>query len=702
MKTLFAAAIGLAVVPAAVAVAPPAPLEPVPSNRQLAWQNLGACAFVHFGPNTFTGREWGEGREEPQIFAPTQLDCRQWARAVKAGGLKGIIITAKHHDGFCLWPSKYSTHTVAQSAWGDGKRDVLRELSDACREEGLLFGVYLSPWDRNHPAYGTPEYNDVFKKMLEEVLTQYGPVFEVWFDGANGEGPNGKRQEYDWPGFIDTVRRLQPDACIFSDAGPDVRWVGNESGWAGETNWAPLRRDLFQPGSGPSAQLPYGHEDGAWWVPAECDVSIRPGWFYHPEQDTKVKSGRELLELYYSSVGRNANLLLNIPPDRRGLIAEPDQQALKDFRRAVEATFRKDLALNRPATASNTRGNDAAFAAGNVTDGRPDTYWATDDGVTAADLTIDLGGRRTLNRVLLQEHIPLGQRVKAFKVEAWDGEAWKTITERTTIGARRILRFEAVTTAKLRVRITDSRACPTLSTVSAYCAPPEVTITTDADVFTGETKVTLTTDIPGAKVRYTLDGRKPGIESSVYRKTLTLKRSAIVTAVAEFQGETSLWPAVRAFHKLEDRDFRPADSPQSTRPGLAYDYFEQALQSLDDLKGVPPTLSGETTAFDVGVARRRERFALRFTGFVEVPRDGLYTFELSSDDGGRLWIGDRLVIDNDGLHGMTPKSARVTLKKGKHAISVACFNATGDAGLSVALEGPGMPKRPIDSSLLSH
>lgn len=355
---LFAVAISMMCAAGAHAD-PPEPFGPIPSARQLAWQDLEYYAFVHFNMNTFTTREWGTGQEPPETFNPTELDCRQWARVCKDGGMKGIIITAKHHDGFCIWPSAMSEHTVANSPWRDGEGDLLAELSEACAEFGLKFGVYMSPWDRNCPVYGdSPRYNDYFKAQLTEVLTNYGDVFEVWFDGANGEGPNGKRQEYDWPGFIATVREHQPDAVIFSDAGPDIRWVGNERGFAGETNWSTMKRDEFFPGiPGRNHDLNEGQADGTHWLPAECDVSIRPGWYYHAEQDDKVKTLDELLEIYYASVGRNGSFLLNLPVDRRGLVHENDVERLMELRHALDLIFADDLTNDASAFATNVREN---------------------------------------------------------------------------------------------------------------------------------------------------------------------------------------------------------------------------------------------------------------------------------------------------------------------------------------------------------
>lgn len=452
----------------------PAAIAPVPDARQLAWHERQYYAFVHFGPNTFTDREWGEGREDPQVFAPTDLDCRQWARTFREAGMSGVIITAKHHDGFCLWPSQQTDHTVAASGWRNGQGDVLRELADACRAEQLWLGVYLSPWDRNHPTYGdSPRYNQVFQGALREVLGDYGPIVEVWFDGACGEGPTGRRQVYDWPAFHAVVRELAPDASMFSDAGPDVRWVGNEHGIAGETNWCMLRRDEFYPGTPNSAPLTEGQIDGTHWVPAECDVSIRPGWFYHPAQDAQVKSTDELEEIWYASIGRGANLLLNVPPDRRGLIHAIDAARLRELRERIDATFADDLAAGHAASASEVRGDATTFAAARAVDGDAGTYWATDDDTRHARLTIDLGVATTFDRVVLREPIALGQRIAAFRVviEPQDGAGETEIARGTTIGARRILRVPVTTARRVAVEIVEARACPLIAAFELYRSP---------------------------------------------------------------------------------------------------------------------------------------------------------------------------------------------------------------------------------------
>lgn len=453
--------------------APPALLAPVPSPRQLRWHALESYAFVHFNMNTFTGREWGEGTEDPELFQPSALDCSQWVRVCKRAGLAGIILTAKHHDGFCLWPSEVSEHDVAASSWRGGRGDVLAELSAACRAEGLLFGVYLSPWDKNAPAYGDSErYDRFYAAQLEEVLTRYGEVFEVWWDGACGEGPSGKRQVYDWALYRRTVRRLQPSAVIFSDVGPDVRWIGNEHGFAGETCWGMLSPEGHEPGLGapPADELNRGREDGTHWIPGECDVSIRPGWYYHPEQDGEVKSVSELLEIWHASVGRGANLLLNLPVDRRGLVHENDAARLLEWRAALEAIYAHDLARGAAGRATNVRGGHADYGVQRALDGDPDTYWATDDGVRAAALELEFARPVRCDRVRLAEPLALGQRVQAFELEARvDGE-WRRLAHGTTIGARRIVTFAPLTLEALRVSV-SARASPALATLELFLAP---------------------------------------------------------------------------------------------------------------------------------------------------------------------------------------------------------------------------------------
>lgn len=443
----------------------PAPYGVLPTEAQVEWQKMEYNLFMHFGPNTFTGAEWGSGQEKAELFNPTAMDCGQWASIAKAAGMKGIIITAKHHDGFCLWPNPVSRHTVAQSSWRDGKGDVLKDLSEACDEYDLGFGVYISPWDRNDPHYGTDEYNDVFVKTLESALGNYGHVFEQWFDRACGEGPNGKQQIYDWPLFNSTVLKMQPDAIIFSDYGPGCRWVGNEAGSAGRTCWSTMNvNDDFTGPPVSRRELNEGIKGANTWAAAETDVSIRPGWFWRESENSRVKSLQHLLKIYYESVGRNSLLLLNVPPDTRGLIHEVDSARLMEFRAALDEIFSVDLAAGAEIEAENVRGGARRFSAQNLLHHDYDRYWAVDDDVTKVSLVVTLPEQRTFNRVQLQEYIPLGQRVSAFSIEALDEDGiWQPIARETTIGYKRIVHVPTTTTTAVRVNIEESEACPVLN-----------------------------------------------------------------------------------------------------------------------------------------------------------------------------------------------------------------------------------------------
>ena len=443
----------------------PAPYGVLPTEAQVEWQKMEYNLFMHFGPNTFTGAEWGSGQEKAELFNPTAMDCGQWASIAKAAGMKGIIITAKHHDGFCLWPNPVSRHTVAQSSWRDGKGDVLKDLSEACDEYDLGFGVYISPWDRNDPHYGTDEYNDVFVKTLESAVGNYGHVFEQWFDRACGEGPNGKQQIYDWPLFNSTVLKMQPDAIIFSDYGPGCRWVGNEAGSAGRTCWSTMNvNDDFTGPPVSRRELNEGIKGANTWAAAETDVSIRPGWFWRESENSRVKSLQHLLKIYYESVGRNSLLLLNVPPDTRGLIHEVDSARLMEFRAALDEIFSVDLAAGAEIEAENVRGGARRFSAQNLLHHDYDRYWAVDDDVTKVSLVVTLPEQRTFNRVQLQEYIPLGQRVSAFSIEALDEDGiWQPIARETTIGYKRIVHVPTTTTTAVRVNIEESEACPVLN-----------------------------------------------------------------------------------------------------------------------------------------------------------------------------------------------------------------------------------------------
>lgn len=436
-------------------------------------------AFIHFTTNTFTGKEWGYGDESPSIFNPTELNAEQWAKTLKEAGFKMMILTCKHHDGFCLWPSSYTDHSVKNSPYKGGKGDVVKEARDAADKYGLKFGVYLSPWDRNRADYGQPSYITYYRNQLKELFTAYGPVTEMWFDGANGgDGYYGGAREkraingrtyYDWPATLAMVREMSPNVIFFSDAGPGVRWVGNEKGIAGTTNWNTISPDTLYAGKGGIEELlNTGSAAGTKWIPAEVDVSIRPGWFYHDTENDKVKTPQQLFDIYLTSVGRGSTLLLNVPPDRRGLFHENDVKSLQGFKALLDKEFAVNLAQRAKAKASSTRGNAAVFSASKVTDGDKETYWATDDGVTSANIEISLAKSSTVNYILLQEYIKLGQRIKAFTVEAWMNNSWQKVAGGTTIGYKRILKIQPVHTGKIKVTISDAKACPLISNIAVY------------------------------------------------------------------------------------------------------------------------------------------------------------------------------------------------------------------------------------------
>jgi len=424
------------------------PSRPRPSPSQLAWQRDELALFLHFGVNTFTDREWGDGHEDPSIFSPSALDSRQWARAARNAGARALILTAKHHDGFCLWPTRTTGHSVAASPWRSGQGDVVREFVDACQAEGLKAGLYLSPWDRNNPAYGdSPKYNDLYCDQLTELLTHYGPITEVWFDGANGEGPNGKRQIYDWPRFFRLVRQLQPNAVMFSDAGPDVRWCGNEKGTAGDPNWSTVNPDAVTfpgaDGPGVSDALQHGDPAGTVWRPAEVDVSIRPGWFYHPAEDDRVRTVDNLVKLYFSSVGRNGKLLLNVPPTRDGLLHSTDVARLAGFRALLNSVFEHDLARDARRTSS-------VIASGRT------------------ELELDLGRVVTVAVARLEEDITRGQSVARYTLYGAVDRDWRVLSHGSTIGYTKLDLFEPVTVRRVRLAIEDAAGMPQDITVKLY------------------------------------------------------------------------------------------------------------------------------------------------------------------------------------------------------------------------------------------
>ncbi|MGA2408123.1 MAG: alpha-L-fucosidase [Bacteroidales bacterium] len=516
----------------------PAPYGPVPSENQLRWQEMEYYAFVHFSLNTYTDQSWGYGNEDVKLFNPEKADCRQWARICKEAGMKGIIITAKHHCGFCLWPSKYTEYSVKNASWKNGKGDMVREMADACKEYGLKLGIYLSPWDRNSKDYGKPEYITYFRNQLTELLTNYGEIFEVWFDGANGgDGYYGGANEtrkidrttyYDWINTYKLVRKLQPNIVIWNDGGDraDLRWVGTESGYVGETNWSLLNAT----GDVPENMLRYGVENGNSWVPGEVNTSIRPEWFYHPSEDTKVKTLPQLMDTYYNSIGRNGTLLLNFPIMPNGLIHPNDEKAALEFGKAVKEAFAVNLVEQKKASASNVRGNSKDFGADKAIDSDKNTYWTTDDDVVTASLTIDLGKPTTFNRFMAQEYIRLGQRVKAFTVEALVDGTWKELAKETTIGYKRILRFPTVKATQVRFTITDSKSCPVISNIGIYNAAQLLTSPSVMRNKSGE--IIITPADKESEIYYTLEGSIPTAKSKKYTAPVSIDGKVEVKAIS--------------------------------------------------------------------------------------------------------------------------------------------------------------------------
>lgn len=482
MKYLFIAAFLLFTLPLTAQQTPPKPYGPLPSGAQLRWQETDMYCIIHFGPDTYTDKEWGYGDEDPKIFNPTHFDAMQIVGAAKAGGFKGVIVVAKHHDGFCLWPTKTTEHNISHSPYKNGKGDIVREYREACDKLGMKMGIYCSPWDRNSPLYGKPEYvTNVYRKQLEELYTNYGPLFIIWHDGANGgDGYYGGAKEtrtidrstyYGWPDTWGIARRLQPGAVIFGDVGPDVRWVGNEKGEAGETCWetyTPHAPDAGkEPGNGfvKSDEGTYGQRDGKYWMPAECDVPLRPGWFYHAKDEGKAKWSDTLMSLYFKSVGRSACLDLGISPDKDGMISYYDSQSLKNFGTLLHNTFGNNLAKKATIIASNTRGgNNKMFGARNLTDNDRYSYWATDDKVTTPWVVFNLHKPKTFDVIRIRENIKLGQRVEEIAIDAFLHGKWHQIATATSIGANRLIRLkEPVTAQKVRLRVIKSPVCIALS-----------------------------------------------------------------------------------------------------------------------------------------------------------------------------------------------------------------------------------------------
>jgi alpha-L-fucosidase len=622
------------------ATKPPTPYGPVPTKRQLKWHEMEIYGFVHFTINTFTDKEWGYGDESPATFNPTAFDADQIVRTAKEAGLRGLILTCKHHDGFCLWPSPYTGHSVKNSPWKNGKGDMVREISDACRQHGIKFGVYLSPWDRNRADYGQPAYLDYYRAQLRELLTNYGSIFEVWFDGANGgDGYYGGAREtrtidnrtyYDWDNTWKIVRDLQPDACIFSDAGPDIRWVGNESGYAGDPCWATINTEGIWPGHSDHSYLNWGERHGAHWLPAEVDVSTRPGWFYHATEDDAVKSVSQLRKIYFESVGRGANLLLNIPPDRRGRVHENDVDSLRKWHHLLQATFATNLAQGANVTASSTRGDDSQFAPDRVLDAGRDTYWSTDDTVTTPELELDFGQPVTFNVVRLREYLPLGQRIDSFALDAWNNENWQEFASAASIGNTRLVSTRDITTSKIRLRITAAAACPAISEFGLFQMPRQLE---EPRIKRGrDGLVTISGGESEAAIRYTRDGSEPMATSTLYDAPFSFLQSGTIKARAFLPAENIESDMITASYEVSKRNWKVV----SALYGQAENVIDEDPRTVWSTQGAASAAAPQEIVVHMGES-------LTLKGFTFLPRqdgklDGTpdrYEFYVSAD--GATW-----------------------------------------------------------------
>ncbi len=602
-----------------------------PSPRQLAWQRLETTAFIHFGLNTFYNQEWGQGTEDPARFNPTLLDTDQWAKVLSETGFKMLIMTCKHHDGLCLWPSKYTEHDVAASPWRGGKGDLVKEVAESCRKYNLKFGVYLSPWDRHEPSYGnSPEYNKFFLNQLTELLTNYGKVDEVWFDGACGEGPNGKKQVYDWSAFYSLIRKLQPEAVI-AVMGPDVRWVGTESGYGRETEWsvvpyeltnqekiaegsqkAALKEGFTPPGDMENQDLgsrsKIREAKSLIWYPSEVDVSIRPGWFWHESENGRVKTPEKLLDIYFSSVGRNSLLLLNIPPDTNGLINDADISSLRTWKSALESIFKDNFA--KDAKVINA---DKTLNFNTLTDNNDATCWNFDS-KKAYSIELELKSISEFNVLMLQENISIGQRIEHFTLEAWVNNNWKQVTEGTTVGFKRLLRFPTIKTNKVRLTIDKSRLEPALAEIGLYRQLPVVTSNPSSASFTQSVQVELISTESDAKIYYTTDGSIPDKKSKKYKNPLTFNQTTELQFVAIRKDGTSGFKNKSSYQKAQ-HGITLVDAPdEKYNGGGPLGLVDGATGSIDFADGRWSGFNGTNleAVIDLGTVKELNEFQINF------------------------------------------------------------------------------------------